>query len=183
MGPFSHTTYYLIDLKHTYICYQQIFYNFSFSIFIRQLDTNQDGFLDIPELHNHLRNHKCKNLPEILVSRVLKTPDEEIVFLNFEEFYTLSQRQEWFPVSRFVTRYCEMVVPSPGRNDATGNVYYLIRILLFMQEDLIYQVGCIFKLIIIFFFYRFITQVTAIVHSLEFRLNRWNRLARTVGFS
>lgn len=71
------------------------------------------------------------------MSRVLKTPDEEIVFLNFEEFYSLSQRQEWFPVSRFVTRYCEMIVPSPGRNDATGSVYFLIRILI-MQEDLIY---------------------------------------------
>lgn len=136
MGPFSHAILY--DQFETNSLSAIFFYNFSFCIFIRrQLDTNHDGLLDIPELHNHLRNHKCKNLPEVLVSRVLKTPDEEIVFLNFEEFYTLSQRQEWFPVSRFVTRYCEMIVPSPGRNDATGNVHYLIRILI-IQEDLIY---------------------------------------------
>lgn len=77
------------------------------------------------ELQAHLRDHQCKNLPEVLVNRVLKGGDQEwIGFLDFEEFYDMSMRQEWFPVSRFMTKYCELIVPSPRRTeeDETGKI-------------------------------------------------------------
>lgn len=83
------------------------------------MDTNHNGVLDVRELQAHLRDHQCKNLPDVLVDRVLKTNDDHewIGCMDFEEFYELSLNQEWFPISRFMTKYCEMIVPSPCRTD------------------------------------------------------------------
>lgn len=93
------------------------------------MDTNHDGSLDLRELQLHLRDHRCDNLPEVLVARVLKSGDHTWEgHLDFEEFYTMSLQQEWLPISRFMTKYCGMIVPSPGRieNDAIGICFFAI---------------------------------------------------------
>lgn len=83
-----------------------------------QLDTNNDGVLNIRELKNHIRNYQCRNLPDYLAKHILRMSDEDSDgVLDFEEFYQLSLQQEWL-FSRLVFKYCKMIVPSPRRPEA-----------------------------------------------------------------
>lgn len=97
--------------------------NFLQKCLLFQLDTNNDGVLNIRELKNHIRRFPCRNLPEYLANHILRMSDDDSDgVLDFEEFYQLSLRQEWL-FSRLVFKYCRLIVPSPHRpeQDETGN--------------------------------------------------------------
>lgn len=54
-------------------------------------------------------------LPENIANHILQMSDfDSNGFLDFEEFYTLTLRQEWL-FSRMVKKYCQLIVPSPHR--------------------------------------------------------------------
>lgn len=86
---------------------------------------DRDGKLSIVEMKNLIKNHQCRNLPENLANHILRMNDEDLDgFLDFEEFYRMSIRQEWL-FSRYLAKYCKMIVPSPHRpeQDEIGKNY------------------------------------------------------------
>lgn len=98
------------------------------------MDTDRNGYLNIHELKRHIRNHQCRELPENLAHHILQMHDQDSNGqLDFEEFYQLSVRQEWL-FSRFVQKYCRMIVPSPHRpeQDEIGKEILIFSYLFFI---------------------------------------------------
>lgn len=79
------------------------------------MDTDRNGYVNIRELKNYIRNRQCRQLPENLAAHILRMHDDDMNGqLDFEEFYRMSVRQEWL-FSRLLAKYCKLIVPSPHR--------------------------------------------------------------------
>lgn len=79
------------------------------------MDTDRNGYVNIRELKNHIRNRQCRQFPEKLANHILRMHDDDMNGqLDFEEFYRMSVRQEWM-FKRMLLKYCKLIVPSPHR--------------------------------------------------------------------
>lgn len=90
------------------------------------MDTDGDGYLNVREIKEHIRNQQCRDLPPHLSKHILEMNDDDSNgVLDFDEFYRMSIRQEWL-FQRLVKQYCRMLVPPPRRQDAdeTGKFLY-----------------------------------------------------------
>ena len=58
-----------------------------------------------------IRQHQCETMPVGVSKRILQLADEDgDGFLDFEEFYKLSQEHHWL-FKNICVRYCRYIVP------------------------------------------------------------------------
>jgi Ca2+-binding EF-hand superfamily protein len=66
----------------------------------------------VQEMKNLVKNHpgQCSDLPKTFAKNLIKKHDENNDGkLNFEEFFKLSQEQNW--IRDICIKYCELIVP------------------------------------------------------------------------
>lgn len=94
------------------------------------MDTDGDGYINVREIKEHIRNQQCRNLPPQLAKHILQMNDDDSNgVLDFDEFYQMSIRQEWL-FQRLIKKYCRLIVPPPRRldEDETGKFRVLFHL-------------------------------------------------------
>lgn len=86
-----------------------------------QLDSDNDGHLSIHELKGLIRQQQCGRVPRGVARQILDMNDiNGDGQLDFEEFFTMSRRNQWL-FKRYLVNYCKLIVPAPRREeDQTG---------------------------------------------------------------
>jgi len=91
-----------------------------------QYDRDNDGFLDLREMKQMIRDHTCDNLPTGAAARIMQLGDQDNDGkLDFEEFYHLAVHKDSI-FRQYAVKYCHYLVPPRQpvqHSDVTDGAY------------------------------------------------------------